>query len=36
VTCEREKVGEGVEWGDIGGREVEGRYFEEIKCSRWI
>jgi hypothetical protein len=39
VSCEREKGengGEEVEGGDIGDREVEGRYFEEIKGSRWI
>jgi hypothetical protein len=28
--------GEGVERGDIEGGEVEGRYVEEIKGSRWI
>jgi hypothetical protein len=39
VSCEREWMGEwgeGVEGGDIGGSEEEGRYVEEIKSNRWI
>jgi hypothetical protein len=39
VCLVRERVVEWVEvleGGDIGGREAEGRYIEDVKGSRWF